>query len=178
MLDEQFGFIQEKQYVLSLFEQAGIIYLEHEPFVLPEKFGGYKTFVSPYAPIHCGGAFMPNDLTRTSITLHWFVVIPISHVLSVAYWEQIPLDTQILVTHTPPRGYNDKIRRGGLHVGCPVLREKVDTIKPLVHIFGHIHEGHGWSKSDDKKTVFVNACTCNHRYRPNQRPWVFDLWWQ
>lgn len=70
VLDEQFGFIQEKQYVLSLFEQAGIIYLEHEPFVLPEKFGGYKTFVSPYAPIHCGGAFMPNDLTRTSITLH------------------------------------------------------------------------------------------------------------
>lgn len=45
-------------------EQAGITYLEHELYQLPEALGGFKMFVSPYAPMHLGGAFMPRDLTR------------------------------------------------------------------------------------------------------------------
>lgn len=45
-------------------EQAGITYLEHESYQLPEALGGFKMFVSPYAPMHLGGAFMPRDTAR------------------------------------------------------------------------------------------------------------------
>lgn len=50
-----------------MIQQAGIIYLEHESFQLPESLGGFKMFVSPYAPVHLGGAFMPKDLARKSL---------------------------------------------------------------------------------------------------------------
>ncbi|KAI8367472.1 Metallo-dependent phosphatase-like protein [Radiomyces spectabilis] len=153
ILDERFGYIEEKQYVLSRMQQANITYLEHESYLLPPDLGGYKMFVSPYAPIHLGGAFMPRNLQP--------------------YWEKIPSDTQVLVTHTPPYGYQDRIIRGNRHVGCPHLRAKIDQIRPKVSIFGHIHESHGVAFSEH--TLFVNASACNARYRANQPPIVFDL---
>ncbi|KAI9275870.1 Metallo-dependent phosphatase-like protein [Phascolomyces articulosus] len=155
ILDERFGYITEKQEILAKMEHAGIIYLEHESFHLPKELGGYKMFVSPYAPYHIGGAFMPHSLREI--------------------WEKIPNDVDILVTHTPPFGYQDRIVRNKSHVGCPILRDKVDTIKPRVHLFGHIHEDHGWEWTRDGKTLMINACICDKRYRPSQRPVVFDL---
>ncbi|KAI7856577.1 Metallo-dependent phosphatase-like protein [Circinella umbellata] len=155
ILDENFGFISHKQEILAKMDHAGILYLEHESFQLPSEFGGYKMFVSPYAPYHIGGAFMLHDLKEI--------------------WEQIPEDIDILVTHTPPYGYNDRIARDGRHVGCPRLLEKVETIKPRVHLFGHIHEDHGWQWTKDESTLMINACTCDRRYRPSQHPVVFDL---
>jgi hypothetical protein len=53
-------------------------------------------------------------------------------------WAQIPADTDILITHGPPLGYMDK---DGL--GCEELRKALWRVKPLVHVFGHVHEGHG-----------------------------------
>lgn len=53
-------------------------------------------------------------------------------------WAHIPTDTNILITHGPPLGYMDK---DGLR--CKDLREALWRIKPLAHVFGHIHEGHG-----------------------------------
>ena len=90
----------------------------------------------------------------------------------VAYWESIPQDTQILVTHTPPYGYHDRISRGA-HVGCKALLHKIESIRPRVCIFGHIHEAHGWSQEND--TLMINACICDRRYRASQRPVIFDL---
>lgn len=59
-MDERVAYSTEvKQQILTLFQQAGIIYLEHESYQLPEEFGGFRLFVSPYAPLHLGGAFMP-----------------------------------------------------------------------------------------------------------------------
>jgi len=53
-------------------------------------------------------------------------------------WSQIPADTGILITHGPPLGYMNK---DGL--GCEELRKALWRVKPLAHIFGHVHEGHG-----------------------------------
>ncbi|ORZ11914.1 Metallo-dependent phosphatase-like protein, partial [Absidia repens] len=129
VLDEQYGYIAEKQSILTQFQQAGITYLEHEAYQLPSSLGGHRLFVSPYAPIHLGGAFMPSyHLDR--------------------YWEDIPASTDILVTHTPPRGYLDQTR-SGLHVGCPALTKKIQDIQPKVSIFGHIHESNGYTIKDD-----------------------------
>jgi len=70
-------------------------------------------------------------------------------------WSDIPNDTDILITHGPPHGILDSIneKSGG---GCPALRERVETIKPKVHIFGHLHEDGGSTMLYDG-TLFVNA---------------------
>lgn len=59
-----------------------------------------------------------------------------------AKWEQIPIDTDVLITHGPPYGFGDRITRGE-HVGCLDLLDAVVKIQPRLHIFGHIHEGYG-----------------------------------
>lgn len=87
-------------------------------------------------------------------------------------WAGIPDDVDILITHGPPRGILDETLRAK-HVGCPQLRERVSTLTSIkLHIFGHIHEGHG--THEDGRVLFVNACTCDHLYDPVQEPIVVD----
>ena len=75
-------------------------------------------------------------------------------------WDQIP-EVDILITHSPPYGYLDIGKKQGVHCGCPVLREKVDKIKPKIHVFGHIHES--FVTHQTKQTLFVNAAQCGTR---------------
>jgi len=77
------------------------------------------------------------------------------------YWDLIPEDVDILVTHGPPLGILDKTSRGDL-VGCEDLLERVLKIKPKLHVFGHIHEAAGQLERDG--TVFVNASVLNLAY--------------
>ena len=51
----------------------------------------------------------------------------------------IPLETDILVTHTPPRFHLD-LPRG---MGCQFLLEEIWRVRPKVHVFGHVHAGYG-----------------------------------
>jgi Icc-related predicted phosphoesterase len=135
-------------------QQNNLIYLEHETFQLPEYLGSHTLFVSPYAPMHLGGAFMLQDMSEI--------------------WDQVPA-VDILVTHTPPFGFGDKIVRGR-HVGCTFLRNQIDNvIQPKVSIFGHIHEAHGFEFDEQGERLYINACLCDHRYRGNQAPITFDL---
>ena len=60
-----------------------------------------------------------------------------------AEWKQIPLDVEILLTHTPPFGVQDVTKRGK-RAGCTELAAKVETLHCCrLHIFGHIHEAFG-----------------------------------
>jgi hypothetical protein len=176
-----FGSITQKQNLLTQFQQAGITYLEHESYQLPPSLGGHRLFVSPYAPMHLGGAFMPpGSLERKSKYMakdRWKRCHPrtlTSHAtFIVGYWNAIPDAIDILVTHTPPLGYLDQTRNGS-HVGCPALAKRIQDIQPKVSIFGHIHESNGYEI--DNEILYINACTSNFRYQPNQLPVVFDLW--
>lgn len=56
----------------------------------------------------------------------------------------IPPETDVLITHTPPRYYLDL--PSGL--GCEFLRREVWKVRPRVHVFGHVHAGYG------RKNVF------------------------
>jgi len=48
----------------------------------------------------------------------------------------------VMITHGPPKGILDKtIRRD--NVGCDHLMRAVGRCRPLLHCFGHIHEGWG-----------------------------------
>ncbi|CAF1658383.1 unnamed protein product, partial [Adineta ricciae] len=53
------------------------------------------------------------------------------------------------------------------------LLARVQKIRPRLHVFGHIHEAYG--QEEHGSTIFVNASTCNLRYKPNQPPIVVDL---
>jgi len=79
-----------------------------------------------------------------------------------AAWSQIPMCTDVLITHTPPYGILDE---NDLHesVGCVDLLNKVYAVKPKVHVFGHIHESHGLEKRGD--ITFVNASSCDEMYK-------------
>lgn len=71
-----------------------------------------------------------------------------------AKWRNIPDDTDVLLTHSPPGGVLDQTARGE-HAGCYDLLERVKSVKPRLHVFGHIHEAAGsvWQG----ETLCVNA---------------------
>ncbi|MCP4655694.1 MAG: metallophosphoesterase [bacterium] len=88
-----------------------------------------------------------------------------------ARWELIPEDTDVLITHGPPLGHGDLVRRGE-RVGCQDLLERVRQIKPRYHLFGHIHEAYG--TTSDGTTTYVNASICDLAYRPVHSPVVLS----
>jgi predicted phosphodiesterase len=89
-------------------------------------------------------------------------------------WEAIPNDTDILITHGPPQGILDisgpPYNEGNL--GCALLRERVDLIKPKIHIFGHIHGSYGYKLVNG--THFINASVLNEKYEHTNMPLTFD----
>ncbi|KAL2759151.1 hypothetical protein ACRALDRAFT_1062195 [Sodiomyces alcalophilus JCM 7366] len=57
-------------------------------------------------------------------------------------WDDIPLDTDVVVTHTPPRTHCDR-NRDGLPAGCEALRRAMWRIRPRLAVCGHVHEARG-----------------------------------
>ncbi|WP_144821160.1 metallophosphatase domain-containing protein [Marinobacter piscensis] len=90
-------------------------------------------------------------------------------------WAKIPEATDILITHGPPAGILDRVdtQKGTLRPGCEDLAAKVETLELKLHIFGHIHEGHGQEIIDDCR--YINASTCNGQFKPLNPPIVVDL---
>lgn len=86
-------------------------------------------------------------------------------------WDLIPTRTDILVTHGPPHGYQDWVGRN--RVGCEELLKRVKEVKPIIHVFGHIHSGAGYTQ--DEHTTYVNAAVVDERYRVRHNPTVIDL---
>ncbi|KAL2167767.1 hypothetical protein VTG60DRAFT_827 [Thermothelomyces hinnuleus] len=59
---------------------------------------------------------------------------------------RVPEETDVLVTHTPPAYHLD------LGLGCAGLLDEVWRVKPKLHVFGHVHYGHG------KEAVYYDEC--------------------
>lgn len=141
-----------------------VIYLDHEEVV--GKIGGYRVFGSPYTQ----AIYDPSP---------WFFDYqkgPRSREL----WDQIPDGIDILITHGPPKGILDLVpfpRPGeSPNVGDINLLSRVMDVKPKVHIFGHIHEGHGsYIRPEVWETKFYNVSVCDGDYRPVNPVTVIDL---
>jgi Icc-related predicted phosphoesterase len=90
-------------------------------------------------------------------------------------WKLIPDETDVLITHGPPFGILDEVPRQYFieNTGCEELRKRVETIKPKLHIFGHIHCGYGTTEKFGVK--FANASNCDESYEPTNAPLVIDL---
>jgi Icc-related predicted phosphoesterase len=116
---------------------------------------GIKFYGTPWQPEFCRWAF---NLKRGEEILE--------------KWNKIPDDTDILITHTPPIGFND-LCCSGIRAGCVELLSTIQKrVKPMYNIFGHVHESYGLSS--DGKVIYINASTCNIEYLPNNLPIVFD----
>ena len=94
-------------------------------------------------------------------------------------WAKIPNDTNVLITHGPPRNILDFIPncdayRGNYdeHVGCEELRDRILELRPQLHVFGHIHEAYG--QLFNEGTTHINASICDGRYRPINKPIVYE----
>lgn len=87
------------------------------------------------------------------------------------YWDKIPADTDILVTHGPPRGFGDKTVRGE-EVGCDDLLDAALRVQPRYHVFGHIHEDYGVQKYGT--TTFINASVLDLSYELKHPPISID----
>ncbi|KAH8829655.1 Metallo-dependent phosphatase [Flagelloscypha sp. PMI_526] len=126
--------------------EDGFHYLQHEALTITSPSGReWRIYGSPASPLYSSGAFQYS----TNEQAHQI-------------YSQIPDDTEILLTHTPPKNILDLTRRCK-NAGCGVLTNRIDDLDCRLHVFGHIHESHGAKivqaegeeKSVDK--VFVNA---------------------
>lgn len=137
--------------------QSDCYYLEDSFMTItdPEFSTPIKIYGSPWQPRFFDWAF---NVDRDKI-----------HV----YWEKIPEDTSILITHGPVNGMVDKVINRSEHLGCKSLYEHILRVKPKIHICGHIHSGNGAIETND--TVFINASICTEQYKPIQKPIIVDL---
>lgn len=116
-----------------------------------------KVWFSPWSPTFGNWHWMRSeeDLART--------------------YRFIPEDIDILVTHSPMKGWGDRMARGE-HVGSTALYEWVKD-RPLETIIcGHIHEGRGTYVMPNG-TEILNVSVVDEQYQPHVDPARFILQW-
>lgn len=131
-----------------------VIYLQDSGVVLD----GVKFYGCPWMPNFYDWAFM-----RTEEEL-------------VKYYDAIPDDTEVLITHCPPRGILDRNMEADDQERCgsSSLAERIKDLKKLkVHIFGHIHGGYGSVKVNG--VSYHNVCSLNEQYMYANAPQVIEL---
>ena len=88
-------------------------------------------------------------------------------------WDLIPSDTDVLLVHGPPYSIGDVIKTGKSVGSKGLLTTIQERVKPLLAVFGHIHEDYGaWS---DGTTTYFNASMLDFFYKPIFNPLVIDL---
>lgn len=102
---------------------------------------GYTFWGSPFAREHGNWAFMADEdeLARIAATC--------------------PDDADVMVTHGPPFGLCDLAQRR-TNAGSHAFRERLEAVRPLLYVCGHIHEARGSEILLDQgggRTVIVNA---------------------
>jgi len=113
--------------------QAGVVYLRHEKRTITLRDGRrFTVFASPLSP----ATPPPPGSSRWGFT----------YVPPENPWLDVPEDIDVLITHTPPKYHLDRSSASlppHTHGGCPHLRDRLSQIRPLLHVFGHIHRGRG-----------------------------------
>jgi Icc-related predicted phosphoesterase len=150
------GFVKKENF-------PGIMFLVNEEIIIE----GIKIYGSPMTPSFGHG--WAYNCVRNKIE---------------KYWNMIPKDTDILITHGPPMGIMDiTLEYKGLYkqVGCKVLKNKVLEIQPKYHIFGHLHDessvfNHGTKTLGNKcKTIFINPTIVNIRHKQINQPITIEM---
>lgn len=137
----------------------GVTYLE-DSFINIDGIGIYG---SPWSPVFGMWAFMKHRNAELD-----------------EVWQKVPTDgsVDLLVTHTPRYGRFDVSVRGNYNVGCEMLANRINDIRPKVHVFGHIHECGGMIKEETevpvKGMISLNASLLDIRYELSNPIWIWD----
>ena len=138
--------------IFELNKEIGRKTLSNATVLLHESltYRDYKIFASPYTPTFFNWAFNVDsgeDMQEK--------------------WKDIPLDTDILVTHCPMYGILDTVEGRYDHLGCEDLKMAIMNVKPIAHLFGHIHSSsqRGYDHSRFC-VVHVNSSIMDEHYRP------------
>ena len=124
-----------------------VIYLEDQA----ASIGGLRFWGSPWQPEY-------ND---------WAFNLPRGPALAEK-WALIPDDTQVLITHGPPRGYGDRSPIGA-RTGCADLLQAVHRVAPALHLYGHIHQDGGFWRAGGISFANVTTWECE------RLPTVLDI---
>ncbi|KAK4891235.1 hypothetical protein LTR27_010172 [Elasticomyces elasticus] len=106
-------------------KSAGILYLEEGTHTFTLANGArLKVYASPYTPSKAdwGFEYDPQEAEHD--------------------WS-IDNDTDVVITHGPPRGVLDFASASRQRIGSPGLFAAVARARPRMHCFGHIHEAWG-----------------------------------
>ena len=87
--------------------------------------------------------------------------------------EDIPTDTDVLITHCPPLGVLDFT--GGTHYGEFSLLQKVSDIKPKYHLFGHVHPQNGVTKSDGTEFINASLISADRKQISSESAYLIDI---
>jgi Icc-related predicted phosphoesterase len=83
-------------------------------------------------------------------------------------FDRIPNNTDILITHSPAFSKGDNST-----FGSHELFDRVQIVKPLVHVMGHVHFAYGIIND---QTTYINAALANSSAtKIVNRPIIFDL---
>ena len=113
---------------------GSVHYLQHSSVVLsfPRQGNRQLTFYgAPQIP-ECGGADFAFQYDRSKD----------------AWSGTIPMETDVLITHSPPKHHLDL----PLGLGCKFMLKEIWKVRPKVHVFGHVHAGYG------RQYVFWDTC--------------------
>ena len=104
----------------------------------------------------------------------WAFNLPKNGIEIASKWLAIPDNTDILITHGPAYGTLDTVS-GRLwdRLGCELLAQRIEVIKPKIHICGHIHSGRGIEYKNG--TLFINASVLDESYEYTQKPITIDF---
>jgi len=129
-----------------MMKELGIIYLEDSSIVID----GIKFYGSPWTPVYLNLAFMKEDFDLQEI------------------YEKIDLDTNVLISHGPPKGILDK-SKNLMRVGSSSLRRKLKDLKKLKFVvFGHVHESRG-------RQTIMDVSYINASLRGLENHFVFEV---
>jgi len=133
-----------------LMKESRITYLEDSSVTID----GINFYGSPHSLFFCSWAFNKYEPELERI------------------YNKIPLDTDVLFTHTPAYGILDE-NEVGTHCGSVSLLNRIKELNPLLHINGHLHESYG--QTIIGPTTFINAAICDVDYTPVNKPIVIDI---
>lgn len=127
----------------------GVTYLEHSSTTinLPSREEtedgeprSIKIFGSPYSASDLAIPDSESGESSVRLSNNWAFQYPSLSAKKI--WSAVPEETDILITHTPPQGHCDRSKywtRGG----CPALLNRLQAVRPALHVCGHCHEGRG-----------------------------------
>jgi Icc-related predicted phosphoesterase len=129
----------------------------HDTYFVGRGLDEFEPFLSPKVKIVINGEANVRG-TRIYLSPFSFLSSPKHNAFTCFYeealgdiWAQIPRGIDVLVTYSPPFEILAK------NYGSISLKMRVMDIRPRVHIFGHVHEGHGQVVKDG--IMFVNAAS-------------------